>query len=226
MKINILNNKKWIKNSWGTLLVISIIGVILMATYNLGLYSSQRLETDRAAWKQSIIFFFYFTLWSNLSALIVSFIRTMKLKANQKWLKQAEILMGVNLTVTMLVYWAIIFPTRTSHSDFEMVSTVSVHVITPIFALWAMFVQNIKNTEVPKLHVGKVTLMNLVFPVVWLIIAIIIYYSLGSNEHAAIYKFLNFSEHKWYMSVAYVVGVGVTYAGLTALYTWITNKDK
>lgn len=209
---------------WPLLFLISSIGIVLMWTQTFEFYPHEKLATDRANWKQFLILPFYFTFLSNFLAVLVSGYRSMGCGWNEKFMRRAEIFMVVNLTITMGVYWSMIFPSANISSTFTFASTFWIHVVTPVASIIVFFLHNHNYSYKVKMKPIKTAIQNMVFPVLWLAVAITIYYSLGGTENDAIYKFLNFNNQAWYLSIAFVAGIGIVYFGFTWFYTKLTNK--
>lgn len=208
---------------WPLLLMISTMGIVLMWTQVFEFYPREKAIGDRENWKQFLILPFYFTFLSNFCAFLASFFRCTGIVKNEKILRRLEIFMAVNLTITMLVYWTMIFPKNEIHSSFSFTSTFWIHVITPCMSLIVFFVHNHYYPERIAVKTIHNSLWHLLFPIVWLIIAVSLYYILGGSKNDAIYKFLDFNNQAWWMSIIVVTGIGIAYFGFTTLYTKLTN---
>lgn len=212
---------------WPLLLLVSSVGIALMWTQTFEFFPREKAPGDRENWKQFLILPFYFTFLSNLCAFLASFFRCTEIIKNENFLRRLEIFMAVNLTITMLVYWTMIFPRNEINSPFSFTATFWIHVITPCLSLIVFFLHNHVYAERVSVKTWRNSIWHLIFPVVWLIVAISIYYILGGNKNDAIYKFLDFNHQAWWMSILVVSGIGIAYYLFTALYTKITNpKEK
>lgn len=213
MKKNFIN-KKWIH-----VMTLALTGIILMLTYELGFYAGSRVSDE------NIIVWFYFTFISNVMGLVISTLKTFDIyRKDSKHFQRFEVMATVNLTITMLVFWAVLAPAnKTWNVPLATIQNIFVHLLTPL-ALIVMFILDATKQK-PKTELSSLntSLVNLIMPLVWIIIAIIIYFSLGADEHSAIYSFLDFKGHKVMAAVA-IPGIALVYFGITFGFTYLQSR--
>lgn len=228
---------------WAILFVIALAGVIVMFidTYgrsdaDLASRVNSKGELIRVeAWHEKLIFPFYFTFISNAMAIITSAIMLFVKKTNTGWMRRLQVFMAINLLVTFLVYWATLFPNHHPDGAISWVTNLSVHLITPLLAIVAFLVQTVGNKETIKYkNIFKSAAANLLFLVVWISIALIIYFSIGASvsfdshkvQSGAIYFFMNVIENKPLTTVIYIIAIPVAYYLFTLGAMWISNPRK
>lgn len=220
--------------AWITLFAVALIGIILMF---IDCYGRPLSEINRGSdlvkypndkhWHEYLIFPFYFTFQSNMLAVIVPIIVFFELIKKKKVLRRLQIFMAVNLLITMLVYWATLFPIHHPDNGISWTTNLLVHLIVPLLAIVAFFVQTLKNKETHAYsNIWKAASWNLLYPVVWLIIGLVIYFSLGMVHSAAIYHFMNIAHNPWYETIGYIIGVFGAYYLFTVLAIWLSNPKR
>lgn len=205
---------------WFILLIVSAVGLALMisSTYIDGSGSGRSYSME------TTVLWIYFTFLSNLSAFIVALlVITNKININNKHLQRAKTMMSVNLTVTAIIFWSVLSWKLGNDTAFQIVATLAVHAVTPSLALFVYFYEAKNIVAIDRRDPIKTTLLNTLFPIAWLIMAIIFYYVNGANKDSAIYGFLNFKENV-YVSIGVIGVIAVMYPGLTYVYTKIYNK--
>lgn len=228
------NNQR--KILWSILFAIALTGIILMFLDCYLRSDADITEREGArrvlGWHERFIFPFYFTFISNMFGLVVSFMRTFRLDANKKLMRRLEVFMAVNLTITLIVYWATLFPKTRPDTDLSWASNLFIHLLTPVLAVAVFVYQTRKNKETYAYkNIYVQSAWNLIFPFAWLAVAIAIYYGLASTvdydvaktKSGAIYFFLDFYKNSWTTAVIYVFGIGIAYYGFTLLSLWISN---
>lgn len=211
--------KNFINKKWLPIMSLALIGIILMLVYELGYYVGARVSDEK------IIVWFYFTFISNVMGLILALFKTLNIfKSESKHFQRFEIMTTTNLTVTFLVFWAVLAPhNKTWNVPLATIQNIFVHLLTPV-ALITMFVLNAtKGKQRTELSSLKTSLINLIMPLVWIIVAIIIYFSLGADEHSAIYSFLDFKGHKVMAAIA-IPGIALVYFGITFGLTYLQSR--
>ena len=213
---NLIKDKK----SLGAL-IISFIGVLLMLIYELGFYKGTRDSND-----EKIITWFYFTFISNVIGVVFFWLKSFAIKERTKHFQRFEILAVVNLTVTMLIFWSVLAPANKTWSyPFATIQNLFIHLITPVLIIAIFLVDIFKNKETNSLNSLKSSLINLLMPLVWITIAIIIYFSLGADKDSAIYSFLDFKNHALMAGIA-IPGIAILYFGLTFGLMILKNKKR
>lgn len=221
----ILNFKNLLKDRryqmWFSLLIISLIGIITMfiSTYIYG-------SADRTYWKEAFILFLYFTFISNIFAVVISSLVVFnKIPLGNKHIQRSKVMMVVNLTITSIIFWAVLSGKIASYGPVAMTSTIIVHTITPTFAIFVFFYEGIKTKilDKDKISPKTTTIINVSMPFIWMVMATVVYLSLGMDKEAAIYSFLDFKGN-WIMSLIIIPSIAITYPALTYLYAWLYNK--
>ena len=216
--------KDW---SWVMLFFSALIGVLLMIIYTFV------AKTEKLSHKnnEAIIVWFYFTFLSNVIGLIVSSIRVFE---NIKGIEHKKynilrLMATTSLIVTFLVYWGYLFPGHLKDNDFKIeafnfTKTLFVHALTPIMMVVVFFYSNFRLKEAIKKSPWKESLFTSIYPFVWMIVAIIIYFALGGGKNSAIYSFLNFNEKPAWMFPAFFFGIGSLYFFTSLLLQVLENK--
>ncbi|NQZ29170.1 MAG: hypothetical protein HRT98_02185 [Mycoplasmatales bacterium] len=134
---------------------------------------------------------FYFTFQSNFLVMIYLYLRAfgvIKPKEN-KHHKMFQLITTLNITITMITYWTILAPFSTiwTHGGvagtFKIIVTFMVHLITPILMLVAFHKDKLQeNEEGVVLSMKKIPLV-LIYPIAWLIMAIVIYFVTKTESH-------------------------------------------
>lgn len=205
---------------WFILLIVSTIGLTLMisSTYVDGSGSGRSYSME------TTILWIYFTFLSNLSAFIVSIlVLTNKIDINNRHLQRAKTMMAVNLTVTALIFWSVLSWKLGDYSVFQIIATLAVHAITPSLALYVYFYEAKNTFALDRRDPIKTSILNTLFPLTWLVMAVTFYYANGADKDSAIYGFLDFNDNIW-VSIGVIGAIAVMYPGLTYTYTKIYNK--
>ncbi len=214
--------KDW---AWVILFFSALIGILLMIIYTFV------TKTEKLGHKnnEGIIMWFYFTFLSNVIGLIVSSIRVFE---NIKGIEHKKynilrLMATTSLIVTFLVYWSYLFPgSLKTHGmeAFNFTKTLFVHALTPIMMVVVFFYSNFKLREAIKKSPWKESLFTSIYPLVWMIVAIIIYFALGGDKDSAIYSFLNFNKNPAWMFPAFFFGIGSLYFLTSLLLQVLENK--
>ena len=225
--IKLFSNKNFLL--WNILFILSLFTFIFLIWSEWVGYKWNGQSSTRQLWQEHIYLWLKFTLISNLFCAIVSFITIINLMNYKNMhLQRLKILMNVNLTITMITFWAVIFPHRgISYYNASMfVVTLFAHAIVPIFALVTFFVEirvtkSIKNND---LNIWISSLINFSFLFLWFFMAICIYYGFGAEKKDSIYTFLAFNQNHWYISIIYTLFLSLLYFGVSVLYCWFYKK--
>lgn len=208
---------------WAVLFAISFISIVLMISST---YSTDDFGKGLITWKEYLKFWFHFTFISNLIVVITSFIVIYnKVDFQSTWLQRLKILMIVNITLTGLVYWILLSNRVCTMNSFQLITTIFAHALVPALSIFVFTYESLTTTieKQNKIKKTNITLLNLLFPLVWIIIAIIIYYSLGGNLSAALYNFLDYNAH-WTKSLLISFGITIIYPLMTLTAVWIYTK--
>lgn len=225
--IESFKNKKYL--TWFILFCMSLFGVILSIVVTFThweRYIENGVKIVRPHWKTEIMYWFHFTFQSNMLAVIISSLVIFgKIDIGNKHFQRAKTMMAVSLLVTCVIFWTLLVHKLSTYTTLGIVSTVFVHALTPTLAIFTFFFDGHK-TEIKTEDKAKpwVTMLLItIFPILWLICAIIIYYSLGADASSAIYNFLDFNRHLT-EGIIVISGLSVVYPCIAYLFQWIYNK--
>ena len=137
---------------------------------------------------------FYFTIHSNVFALVYFLLIFMKKNRSLKFKKffMFETITLFNLIVTVIVYWTILWPFDEFNNYFSFVENILLHVIVPVmfFIVWTY--RNFILKEKRVLVEYKEFYKFLIYPFLYLVVAIVLYYSTRVNlTYKKDYHFLN-----------------------------------
>ena len=209
---------------WITLLIISAISLLS----NIGTYVRGGDIKRDPKWMELVIVPLYFTQQSNFVAFILSFLICFKLINNKNLIKTLSIFMFVNLTITLVIYWAVLFPKMNSHDWLSWFRNSTLHGLTPILAVVIFIIRYVVNKvgeEEEKINIWKKSAIHLIYPILYLIFAIIFYFIIGGDKKDAIYSFLDIKTNPITFAI-YVPSIALFYYLLTALSSFLTNPKK
>jgi hypothetical protein len=66
----------------------------------------------------------------------------------------------------------------------------------------------------------KTTLLLMIFPILWLIMAVIIYYTIDYP----IYSFLDFNNKSIFKIIIYITTISVLFISFSIFFIWLNNK--
>lgn len=215
--------------------VVASIGILLMLIYSLGFYeqntSATKISTinpgewiSRTQSQERIYVWFYFTFISNMFAVVLGATSLFKNHSfDSKHWQRAKVMMVVNLVITFLVYWIMLAKGANWHNGLAVVQNMFVHLLTPILAVVA-FLWETEKTDRSKRNISALETVawNFIFPVVWLIVVLIVYYATGAKESSAIYATITDFKNHPKVTVMTIIGVAIAYPLLTmgAAYTF------
>lgn len=213
------------KQIWTALFAVSALGVILMAIYHLGVYTQDTSKIDkttlailtRTPSMERLYFWFYFTFVSNMFAVVLSAAHfCKKINWESKHWQRAKVMMAVNLLITFLVYWIILAKDANWHNGLSVVTNLFVHCFTPMLAITTFLVETEKDRITKRNITALSTAMwNFIFPIVWLIVILILYYATGAKESSAIYAVITDFNHHPLTAAIMIIGVGIAYPIIT-----------
>ncbi|MCC3160989.1 MAG: deoxynucleoside kinase, partial [Mollicutes bacterium PWAP] len=173
----------------------------------------------------------YFTTQSNILIAIVLIGTNFRLwNIKNKHSNGIMNLAFINITITMIFFWALIFP----HIDFQnwrmFLSTFIVHTITPImfivFYIWFNITKNISFRSWGYFELW----IPIIYYLIWFICSISSYYGLantqkGSYSHSqlftdseSLYPFLNFESNSIDFSIGVIVGFAILFISINAIF--------
>ncbi|CAM9116126.1 hypothetical protein MYMA111404_01805 [Mycoplasma marinum] len=193
---------------------------------------------------------FYFTVQSNLLVFIYLFLRTFKLidPRKNKHAKRFQIIVMTNIATTFIIYWTILSPIDIIwHTPLKILDTCQIHLFSFIIAISVFLNESLKSNEKNKDNIKlskKDYFLVFIYPIIWLVIAIILYYSTrtewtmtftySDNSKAsynytfgiAIYPFLAFDIAPIWLPVVSVLGIAILLGIIGWIIFYIANKDK
>ncbi len=153
---------------------------------------------------------FYFTVHSNIFVLIYMFLRACRLIDPRKNIhaKRFQMIVGVNIFVTFLVYWTILAPVDVIwFTPLKVLDNIQMHFVTALVFLVTFIFEtsrNKRNSENIKLK-NKDCWYALIYPIIWLLIAIILYYATRKTQ-SWIFKY---NDNTWSKPIAYTFGIAI-----------------
>ncbi|CAM9105777.1 hypothetical protein [Mycoplasma todarodis] len=196
--------------------------------------------------KLSLIF--YFTIHSNIFVMVYMFLRAFGLidPRKGKHAKRFQMIVATNIFVTFLVYWTILAPIDMIwHTPAKIIDNLQLHFIAPLI-MFVAFVLETSRRKVNKENIKlpyKELLFALIFPLIWLIMAIVLYYATRSKllitfkyndgtKHAfiytfgiAIYPFLAFDIVPVWLPIVSLVAVCLLVTIVSSLIVVASNHD-
>ena len=214
---------------WNILFFISLISTLFVMISELTQYVQPMKDgkpdpTTKDAFQEHIYLFFKFTFLSNLMCCVVSFFAITNIISNENnHFRRIKVMNNANLTITMIVFWTLIFPKRGIgyYDVFGFITTIFAHLIVPILAIITFFIEAKYSSINKKINIVKTSTMNMIFIVLWTIIALILYFSFGGVKKDAIYSFMAILQNKWYKTLMIIIVVYSAYFGFNSLYTWM-----
>ena len=202
--------------SYWALFFISLTGIILTITSNF-LFDQDMTQKDaRSNSQENLYLFLYFTVLSNFTGLATSILVIINIiSPENKHLQRFKIMAFVNLIVTMIVFWTLIFPSKTYDNAMKLTSTLFVHAFTPLIMITAWTIDVLYRKYKVNTSYTMTASLNVIFPVTWLIMAIILYFAYGAHAKDAFYPFLKLEQNAWWAGVIYILLIGFSYIGLT-----------
>ncbi|TCG10962.1 hypothetical protein [Mycoplasma todarodis] len=203
---------------------------------------------------------FYFTFQSNLLVVIYLYLRAfgiMKPKQNSHH-KMFQLIVTLNITITMVTYWLILAPFSSvwTHGGFpgalKIIVTIMVHLITPIFMLIAFHKDKLQINEEGVILGNKKLLYVLIYPIIWLVLAVSIYFATRTDAHylrkiindhthefalvkgngsiihssgVAIYFFLDFGGVPIGVTIGACLAIGIAFIGFGYLFIVVSNPN-
>lgn len=215
--------------TWYILLIVSLIALIIMWLDTYLFDTNKRYMDDDGEiigkkWYDELILPFYFTHISNVMGFLMAFNWVFLIIKNNHIRKRFEILTVTNLMLTLLVYWTILLPFGPPQTALGWIDNLLVHLFVPLLGLFAFLNENFFIKNKIKFKTWKDSGYHMIFPIVWLIIAMIIYISLNFDSGAAIYPFLDVVNNPVWLSIIYFLAIGICYYFITWFFIKITNK--
>lgn len=151
----------------------------------------------------------FFTIQSNVLAGLVSLQLAMQPRRDGTGWRVLRLMALLGITVTGVVYSAILAATHVPHGWQEVTANTLLHYVVPILMVlgWAMFG--------PRPRMGlRVGLLALIWPVLWLA------YTLGHGAMSSWYPypFVDVAEHGYAVVLLYCLGVTAVFAVIAAIY--------
>ena len=126
---------------------------------------------------------FYFTIQSNILVMIYLFLIGLNiLKPNKS--KSSfifELIVLLNISITFLVFWFLLLPQigidNFCSNKYSLIENILLHAVTPLFMFIIFFIRFAKTKNKNIFLNYKHFSLFLIYPIIWLLISIIIYYS-------------------------------------------------
>ncbi len=204
----------------------------------------------------------YFTFQSNVLVCIYLFLRGLNIiqpKTNTHH-KMFQLIVTINITITMIIYWTVLAPFSSiwSHGGLsgvlKRVNTLMVHLITPIFMLIGFHIDKLSKEEKGVIIGYKKVPFVLIYPLVWMILAVVVYFStrelqnfnivqvgskfklvdevIGSSlpvvskyTGIAVYFFLAFDNVSLFVFIGIPIAITFIFIGMGFLFIAISNPD-
>lgn len=177
------------------------------------------------AWYEKVILPFYFTFISNVMAVLLPIVKLSPLSKNKHLSRNMEVLTSVNLLATMIVYWSTLYTEHNVKTNIAWASNAFVHTATPVLLITVVLVLAWVDRE-PHVYKNIFTssAKRLWFLFAWIMLALIVYFSLGMTKDGAIYFFLDVAHIKWWETVLFAVFSPIVYYIFVLGFTWLINK--
>ncbi len=162
-----------------------------------------------APWnKLSLIF--YFTIHSNIFVLVYMFLRAFNLinPRTNKHAKIFQLIVATNIFVTFLIYWTILAPIDNIwNTPLKILDNFQLHLMTPLIMLFAfVFETSRRSANQENISLKNIELLySFIFPILWLIMAITLYYATRKN----IYLEFKYSDNTWSNAFQYKFGIAI-----------------
>lgn len=214
--------KRKIKLLWLLVALFGLVG-ILAATISTFVDAQKDANVQRLYVKAWL----YFTFLSNLMIFIYAFLRYTRFF--DKYAKTMTIfknIIATGISITCLVSWTLLVKDEVAtlggkSGPVKVVSRIFNHTLNPIVFVGVYLLDiKINKTTLKQQHFDAFFIM--IFPMIWLLMATIIYFSLGAEKEDAFYSFLAYKQNKWWMTLIYLVGITVLFGLFGVLYTYIT----
>ncbi|WP_131613501.1 hypothetical protein [Mycoplasma todarodis] len=153
---------------------------------------------------------FYFTIHSNIFVMVYMFLRSLGLidPRKNKHAKVFQMIVAINIFVTFIVYWTILAPIDVIWlTPLKILNNFQLHFFTPLI----MFVAFIFEVSRRKANEGNIKLKYkdlwyaMIFPIVWLIMAITLYYATRTTW---VMQF-KYSDGTWSPKFIYTFGIAI-----------------
>ncbi len=227
------------KISWPILVLSGLTGIILMWIARFYYPISSITEFERIGtganrdlslmWTEQTMIIFYFTHVSSSVATILGVIMIFGF-LGEDWQRRIKLISTANLILMLVLFWATLaiktFPHSHNTSPFAVTSNMFVHVVTPVIGIIIFGIDSfLLRREDKKKITWKSAWKFVLFPLVWQVLALIIYFSLGMNHASAVYSFVDILgfDLGWYWSIAFMLLISLIYYGIVYLLMFLMN---
>ena len=222
-----------IKNKKPSTIILFIISLLIVFFYFTVAYTKLFTLMGREAWVERLLIPFYFTTISNVLILVLFSCKMFFSKNlfNNKFFKIFEIIAINNITLTIIVYWLLLakmsLPQLIEERRILMIiNTFLVHLVMPLVAiinfLYEIFY--LKNKTKIKGDIFINSFKTLLFPISYLVIALIFYFSLGAHKTSAIYFFIDIIRFPWFKTLIYFLSINGFYYICSFLFIYLNNN--
>ncbi|MCP4336354.1 MAG: hypothetical protein GY679_00715 [Mycoplasma sp.] len=134
---------------------------------------------------------FYFTFQSNILVFVLFILKSfgiLEIKTKESH-KKYQIITTINITITMILYWTLLGPVSSiwTHGGIEsilkIIATLGVHLLIPIMMLISFHFDKLKKGENGVVLSYTNILLTLIYPIIWIIISISLYYITRKIHH-------------------------------------------
>lgn len=214
---------------WFLLLIWSFIGLFLyhITSFIPSLYLKD-LEHPQEFWQANHYMYYEVSFHSNFFAFLISLLTILSIiKKKYTHVHRFKIITFSMLSVVFLVFWFYLFILRienTGYTPILFITTFVIHAIVPLLYIF-IYIYEIKKEKIfVKLKNKKDFLSILIYPFLYLIFAIIIYYAYGAKPEDAIYSFLRFKDQSISTSIVSIFATIFIFLVITFIAINVTNK--
>ena len=214
------------------LIACAIVMWNIVFIYVVTFLDNVQVAGERPLWKEYLLSFFFVTNISNImgGVYVVMFLFTNVNQESIFW-RRFKIATASTLTLVFLLYWTVLAKDNLPEMNgdgLKITRSIFTHGIVPVSIVGLMLFDDLNpKTKIVKTQDDNKTLLwNIIIPVVWILIQIILYYSMGGNlEENAMYDFLDFNNQSIALSLGAIFGTTLFFALLTWIYSFIHNLD-
>lgn len=204
--------KNWKKQKsfkiWFLLLICSFIALFLYhLTSLIPNFYVEDVEHPQEFWQASHYMYYEVSFHSNFFAFLISLLTVFSIiRKNCIHIHRFKILTFSTFVIVFLIFWFYLFILRvesTGYTTILFITTFVIHAIVPLLYMF-VYIYELKNEKIiVNLNNKKDFLLILIYPFLFFIFSILIYFAYGGKPEDAIYSFLRFK----YQSITTIIGV-------------------
>ena len=232
--MNVKNFKNKWKNQksfkiWFSLLIFSFIGLILyhITSFIPSLYVKD-LEHPQEFWQASHYMYYEVSFHSNFFVFFISLLTILSImKKNSIHTHRFKILTFSTLAIVFSMFWFYLFILRIKSFDYTPIlflTTFVVHAIVPLLYMFVYIYELKKEKIIMQLNYKKDFLLILIYPILYFIFAVIIYFAYGGHPEDAIYSFLRIKNQSILISL--ILSIGVIFMFFILIFSLIKISNK